>query len=148
MVSSVSTIHCIPSFIFKFKCLFRNLDIYTFTAMQEIILRLSFLFRRVELMLSFHHNFWKDFIFLFLDREMEGEREGNICVGEEHWLAASCMGPDWGPVLQPRHLAWPGKKLATFRFVGWHPVNWATQVRALFIIIKKHPIFILSHSEH
>ena len=88
------------------------------------------------------------YFFVFRRREMEGERGGNIYVGEKHWLAASCMGPDWGPVLQPRHLAWPGKKLATFRFVGWPPVNWVTPVRALFIIIKKHPIFILSHSEH
>ena len=88
------------------------------------------------------------YLFVFRWREMEGEREGNIYAGEKHWWAASCMGPDWRPVLQPRHVPCPGMELATFHFVGWHPVNWATPVRDLFIIIKNHPIFILSHWEH
>ena len=46
------------------------------------------------------------------------------------------MCPDRGPNLQPRHVPWPGIELA-FRFVGWHPTNSATLVRAqcAFLII-------------
>ena len=49
--------------------------------------------------------FLKDFIYLFLDRGREGEREG-----EKHWCArdtsTSCLshGPNWGPGWQPRHM--------------------------------------------
>ena len=53
---------------------------------------------------------------------MEGEREGNIYAGEK-LIAVSCMGPDWGQVLPPRHVPCPAMELATFPFVGWHPVN-------------------------
>ena len=88
MVSSISTIHGIPSLIFQFKCLLRNFDIYTFTAMQEIVLRHSFLFKRVELSLSCHHNILKDFISLFLDRGKWRERGKATSVWEKNidWL--------------------------------------------------------------
>ena len=35
-------------------------------------------------------------------REREGER--NIDMKEKHLLVASCMCPDQGPTLQPRHV--------------------------------------------
>ena len=83
-----SSIHCIMPWIFKFKCLSRNFDIYTFTAKQEIVLRLRFLSKRVELMLSFHHNFWIDFIYLFLDGGKWRERGKETSMRERNtdWL--------------------------------------------------------------
>ena len=46
----------------------------------------------------------KDFIYLFLDRGRQGERER-----EKHQcVAASHMPLHWGPGLQPRHVPWLG----------------------------------------
>ena len=76
------------------------------------------------------------FIHLFIVERREGrekERERNINVRERHWAVDSWMHPKWGPVLQPRHVPWPGIKLMTFHFVGWHPINWSTPVRASLI---------------
>ena len=66
------------------------------------------------------HSFLKSF-YLFLKR---GEaRERNISVREKHQSDASCMRPNWGPNPQPRHVLWPGIKLATFCFVQPHPTQ-------------------------
>ena len=44
--------------------------------------------------------FFKDFIYLFLERGKEGEREG-----EKHqFVVASCVPLNWGHELQPRHV--------------------------------------------
>ena len=57
-------------------------------------------------------------------------RESNIDVREEHPLAASWTFPNQGPNLQPRHVPQPGIKPATLHFGEWHPIKWATPVRA------------------
>ena len=49
------------------------------------------------------YNFLKDFIYLFLEKGKEGEREG------EKTSVCGCLSSAlyWGPVLQPRHVPWP-----------------------------------------
>ena len=44
------------------------------------------------------NSFLKYFIYLFLERVREGEREKNITV------CLPLAGPYWGPGLQPRHV--------------------------------------------
>ena len=75
-------------------------------------------------------NFYLKFYLLFFQRGRQGEREG-----ERHWSVASLTLPDWGPYLKPRHVPWPGIELATFCFVDRCPANWATPVRATYILI-------------
>ena len=74
-----------------------------------------------------------DFIYLFLEKGREGEREGEKqrCVRE---TSIGCLWhtPDWGPGLQPRPVLWLGIELATFHFAGRSPTNWTTPVRAFF----------------
>ena len=62
----------------------------------------------------------------FWVRGREGKREGTINVRDKHRLVASCTCPDGGLNPQPRHVPWPGIKLASFCFVGQRPTNWAT----------------------
>ena len=74
--------------------------------------------------------FFKDFIYLVLERgdEREKERERNIDVRNIDQLLlsdASRMHRDWELNPQPRHVSWLVIKLATFHFVEWHPTNWA-----------------------
>ena len=69
--------------------------------------------------------FKKDFIYLFLERG-EGkkkEREGNIDVTEKHQSVSSCMCPNQGSNLKPRHVPWLGIEPATFWFVGQCPIE-------------------------
>ena len=68
--------------------------------------------------------FFKDFIYLFLEKGegREKERETSMCG------CLSCT-PNWGPGPQPRHVPCLGIELATLWFTGWH---WATPARALF----------------
>ena len=60
----------------------------------------------------------------------EKERARNINAREKYRSVASCMCPDWGLNLQPRHVPWPGIEPVTLWFAGWHPANWATLARA------------------
>ena len=79
----------------------------------------------------------------------EKERERNINVRENHQLVASCMRPDQGWNLQPSYVPWPGIKPATFCFIGWCLINWATPFRIEHIfgclcllreIVKRHQL--------
>ena len=83
--------------------------------------------------------FFKDFIYLFLERGQgrEKARKRNIDVWEQHWSVASCTRPDQGPHPQPRQVLWPEMGPATFHFVGQGPTNWATPVRAQRKLKKK-----------
>ena len=72
----------------------------------------------------------KIYLFIFRERGREGERERNISVWEKHWSVASRTCPNQGPNLQPRHVPWPGIKLATLSFAEGRSSNWATAVRA------------------
>ena len=69
-----------------------------------------------------HFHFFKDFIYLFLERGKERER--NISV----WLPLHA--PNWGPGSQPRHVPWLGIEPATLWFTGQHSIHWATPARA------------------
>ena len=68
--------------------------------------------------------FFKDFIYLFLERGEERER--NIDV----WLPLVSQ-PHRGPSPQPRHVPRPGIKPATLWFTGRHSVHWATPAWAV-----------------
>ena len=71
------------------------------------------------------------FIYLFLERGREGEREGET-------LMCGCLtcAPYYGPGPQPQHMPWLGIERATLWFTGWHSIHWATPARAehLFLI--------------
>ena len=68
--------------------------------------------------------FLKDFIYLFLERGEEREKEErNICG------YLSCA-PNWGSGLQPRHVPWLGIKPATLWLAGPCSIHWATPARA------------------
>ena len=70
--------------------------------------------------------FFKDFIYLFLEKGREGEREG-----EKHQrMVASHARPYWGPGLQPRCVPRLGIEPATLCFTGMCSVHWATPTRA------------------
>ena len=63
--------------------------------------------------------FWfLTFIYSLLERGKgrKKQRERNIDVRGKHRSLASCLQPNRGPGLQPRHVPWPGIKLATFHF--------------------------------
>ena len=78
--------------------------------------------------------FFKDFIYLFLERRREGEREG-----EKHpCVVNSRTHPHWGCVLQPRHVPWVGIQQgiepATLSQAE-HSIHWATPARALTMLL-------------
>ena len=73
--------------------------------------------------------FFKIFIYLFLDRGEEKERNINV------WLPLT-YPPHWGPGLQPSHLPWLGIGLLTLWFAGQHSVHWATTARATEYFFK------------
>ena len=62
-----------------------------------------------------NQGFFKDFIYLFLERGegREKERERNINV----WLPLTCPH-NWGPCPQPRHVPQLGIEPATLWFTG------------------------------
>ena len=78
----------------------------------------------------FHHSllFFKDFIYLFLERG-EG-RERNINV----WLLLMHLALETWPT-KPRHVPWLGIKPATLWFSGWHSIHWATLARAVLLVL-------------
>ena len=67
--------------------------------------------------------FCKDFIYLFLKRGegREKERQRNTDAREKHQSFASCLCPDQGLNLKPRHVPCLGNELATFCFAGRTP---------------------------
>ena len=70
-------------------------------------------------------------LFFYTERGREGRKEG-----EKHQSVASCTHPVQGWNLQPIHMSWPGIELATFRFAGWCPTNWATPVKAGCLLLS------------
>ena len=60
-------------------------------------------------------------LFIFSEREKEGERNINV------WLT---LTHPWGPGPQTRHVPWLGIKPVTLWFTGRHSVHWATPARA------------------
>ena len=83
--------------------------------------------------------FFKDFIYLFLERGegKEKERERIIYV----WLPLVCADPHWGPGPQPRHVPWLGIELETLWFTGLCSIHWATPARAECIAAKVYSNF-------
>ena len=69
--------------------------------------------------------------YLFLERG-EGERKirRETLMQKRNTDGLLLVGPDQGPNPQPRPGPCLGMEAAAFRFVGWHPANWATPVRA------------------
>ena len=69
--------------------------------------------------------FFKDFIYLLLERGEGGRKRGretsNGCFS--HALIG-------GPGPQPRHVPWLGIELVTFRFASCYSIHWATPARA------------------
>ena len=94
----------------------------------------------------YHLSFFKDFIYLFLEREegRENERERNIHVREKYWLVAFCRYPSWGPNPQPGHMPWLGIEPVTVHFAGRHPTNAATPARATAALKNGH-CFLVVH---
>ena len=80
-----------------------------------------------EQLFFFFFFFLKDFIYLFLERGEEREKESEKSMSEKHWSVASRMHHDRGPNPQPRHVPWLGIKLVTFGFLGRCPTSWGTQ---------------------
>ena len=72
--------------------------------------------------------FFKDFIYLFLEKEGKGER----MRGRETYINCLSHAPSWGCGMQPRHVPRPGIKPVTFWFVRWYPTHWATPVREIW----------------
>ena len=70
------------------------------------------------------------YLFLFRERRREGERQGEKHRCERHRSVASCVRPDWRLNPHPRRAPRLRIKPATFRFVGQHPANGVTPVRA------------------
>ena len=65
--------------------------------------------------------FFKDFIYLFLER-VEGREKGRE--------TSMCGCLSCGPGLQPRHVPWLGIKLVTLWFADQHWIYWATPDRS------------------
>ena len=57
-------------------------------------------------------------IHLLISREKVGVRKKHQWERKKHWLAASCMHPDWGPNPKPRHVPCVGIEPATL-WVHW-----------------------------
>ena len=74
--------------------------------------------------------FFKKNLFIYFWREeREKEMKRNINVTEKHWLVALGTVPKWGPTAT-QYVPQPGIKPAIFCWMGWHPINWTTLVRA------------------
>ena len=67
--------------------------------------------------------FFKDFIYLFLERGEGREKR------KEPMYGSLSHAPYWGPGPQPRHVPWLGIQPATLWFAGWHSIHLATPAR-------------------
>ena len=74
--------------------------------------------------------FKKKTLFIFREKGMEGEREG-----EKHRSVISCLSytSSQGPDLQPRHVPRPEVKWASFQLADQYSVHWTTPARAIYI---------------
>ena len=78
--------------------------------------------------------FFKDFIYLFLERGREGERERE---GEKHpCVVASCVSPTGDMASNPGMCPSLGIKPVTLWFAGQHSIHWATPTRAAVMLNK------------
>ena len=77
-------------------------------------------------------HFFKDFIYSFLERRREGEREGekHQCVVASHVPPAGDLACN--PSLCPRL----GIELVTLSFTGRHSIRWGTPARAKWFIFN------------
>ena len=67
----------------------------------------------------FTEMFFKDFIYLFLERGREGEREG-----EKHQcVVASCATSPGDMACNPGMCSRMGIELVTLWFIGWHSIH-------------------------
>ena len=69
--------------------------------------------------------FFKDFIYLFLERGWGREKgkETSVC-------GFLLCAPYWGPGLQPRHVPWLGIEWVILWFTDLHLIYWATPAKA------------------
>ena len=68
-------------------------------------------------------SFFKDYIYLFLERGREGEKH--------QYMVASCTPPTGDLAPQPRHVPWLGIKAVTLWFPNHHSIHWATLARSV-----------------
>ena len=83
-------------------------------------------------------DFFGKILFIFREREREGEKEGekHRCVNET-WVSCLAYATLTGDgTCYPGMCPWPGIELVILLFVGWLPANWATPVRAPYMIFK------------
>ena len=77
------------------------------------------------------------YLFIFRERVSEGERKG-----EKHQcVVASCMPPNWGPGLQPRHVPQLGIEQVTLCFTVQRSIHWAIPTRAPILILTSPYLF-------
>ena len=76
-----------------------------------------------------------DCIYLFLEREEEGEKGEKHQCERETLIGCLLLAHNWGPGPQLRHVSWLGNKRVTVRFTGRHSSHWAVPARALHIIL-------------
>ena len=79
--------------------------------------------RQLQEDLPFLFIFFKDFIYLFLERGKGGGKK-HQCVLASHATPHRVPGP------QPRHVLWLGIELLTLQFAGQRLIHWATPARA------------------
>ena len=96
-----------------------------------------------EILISKH--FFKDFIFLFLERGegkvIESKRNINVWLPLKHPQLGAPPGP------QPTHEPWPGIEPATLLFSSQHSVHWATPAfYSVSYFASKMVYYILSPS--
>ena len=71
------------------------------------------------------------YLFIFREREKDGEREGKkLWSVRETLIGCLSHAPKWGLDPQPRHVLWLGIELAAFWSPDWCSIHWATQARA------------------
>ena len=88
--------------------------------------------------------FFKDFIYLFLERGREGEREG-----EKHRsVVASCTPHTGDLACNPGMWRRLGIEPATLWFTGRHSIHWVTPAMAKIDFFKAHKEFILTKASN
>ena len=82
--------------------------------------------------------YFRDFIYLFLERGREGERKG-----EKHQCVVASRAPPTG---DPAHVSWLGIKPATLWFPGQRSIHWAILARAILDLVIECCETLLSHT--